>query len=266
MINVNQEGTDAMSLVSSIKQLNIEVPEAVTAEVKSYRDSMKTREHTRREYESAVSDLQFVEIDKVDDARQRVVDASARLCAVTDGVETAVISAAGDRLNNQVYDASADWESAVVERFNEIVQHYELNEVAADLPNFGDLKSFNVLSLNRQQGHAVDRWRTTAADYLHPLWSAYQRLAKFHGHEVGPVDDAVGIAVNLYTACVLGDPGTWGRTVAAADTLTKVAAGVDSVRAYAPITPFVVPVLAGYDLHLHTLSGAGSIRSSVQGI
>ena len=265
MIQVNQEGQAAASLVSIIRELNIEVPQAVTAAVQSYRESMKAREHAHREYDSAFSDLQFVELDKMDDARQRVVDAWVRLSATTE-VETAFTNAAGRRLNNEVFDTSAKWEAAVVERFNEIVHNYELNKVAADLPNFGDPKSFNVLSLTRQQGHAVDRWRTTVADYLGPLWSAYQRLAHFHGHEVGPVHDATGIAINLFTACVLGDPGTWGRALAAAGTLTKVAAGVDSVNAYAPIAPFVVPALAGYNLHLHTTRAATAVRSRVQGI
>ena len=40
--------------------------------------------------------------------------------------------------------------------------------------------------------------------------------------------------------------------------------GGDSVKSYAPIAPFVVPALVGYDLHLSTLVAAAAIRRRVQ--
>lgn len=153
----------------------------------------------------------------------------------------------------------------MVERFNEVVDHFELNEVARDLPNFGDPKSVNILSLGRQQGHAVDRWGTATADHLRPLWSAYQRLAAFHGHLLGPLDDS-DRSTNLTTSCVLGDPGSFGAADAAATRLAAISFGGDSVKAYAPIAPFVVPALVGYRLHLSTLDDAAAIRLRVQGI
>jgi hypothetical protein len=104
------------------------------------------------------------------------------------GADNVLIDVAAGRLSDQVFDASRDWEAKVVEQFNEAVDHFELNEVAPDLPNFGNLGSFNILSLGRQQGHAVDRWRSAAAEQLHPLWSAYRKLARFHGYSLGPVD------------------------------------------------------------------------------
>ena len=154
---------------------------------------------------------------------------------------------------------------AMVERFNEVVDHFELNEVARDLPNFGDLKSVNILSLGRQQGHAVDRWRTATADHLRPLWSAYQKLAAFHGHLLGPLDDS-DRSTNLTTSCVLGDPGSFGAADAAATRLAAISFGGDSVKAYAPIAPFVVPAMVGYQLHLSTLDDAAAIRRRVQGV
>jgi hypothetical protein len=263
MIQVNQEGQAAASLVSTIRQLNIEVPEAVTAALNSYRGSMKVREHAQREYDSAFSDLQFVELDKMDGARQRVVDAWVRLSATTE-VETAFTNAAGRRLNHQVFDITPEWESAVVERFNETVDYYELNRVSGDLPNFNDPRSFNVLSLTKQQGHAADRWRE-AADHLHPLWSAYRRLAGMRDHEIGPVS-ANDRSINLFTACVLGDPGSFGRADAAATRFASIEFGSTSAGAYAAINPFVVPALVGYNLKLHTLQTAATVRSRVQNI
>ena len=78
--------------------------------------------------------------------------------------DNVLIEVASRRLSNQVFDASRGWEAAVVEQFNEVAEQFELNEVAGDLPNFGDPKSFNVLSLGRQQGDAVDRWGTASAE------------------------------------------------------------------------------------------------------
>jgi hypothetical protein len=98
---------------------------------------------------------------------------------------------------------------------------------------------------------------------LHPLWSAYRKLARFHGYSLGPVD-AGDRSTNLFTACVLGDPGSFGAADAAATTLASIAFGGDSVMAYAPIAPFVLPALIGYELRLSTLAGAAAIRQRIQ--
>ena len=70
----------------------------------------------------------------------------------------------------------------------------------------------------------------------------------------------------LSTSCVLGDPGSFGAADAAATRLAAISFGGDSVKAYAPIAPFVVPALVGYRLHLSTLDDAAAIRLRVQGI
>lgn len=258
----DRQGASSLALVSTIRALDIEIPEAVTAEVKLYSDLKDARGLAQRDYDAAVSTLRSVEVDKFDAAKTDVVNASVQLFAITQGVDNILVKTVADRLANRVYDAAPGWESAVVERFNETVAHYELNDVAADLPDFSDPGSFNVLSLGERQGHAIARWRT-AADYLNPLWSAYRKLAVSNGHELGPVD-AGDRATNLFTACVIGDPGSLGTADAAATKLASIAVGGKSVKAYAAITPFVVPALVGYDLHLHTIGGAAVIRQQIQ--
>jgi len=212
----------------------------------------------------AKSLLRTVPTDEFDAAATEVVDASLRLFAVSSGADALIAEAVARRLQGRVYDAVSGWECEIVERFNQVVEDYRLNEVAADLPRFGDPGSYNILSLGAAQGHAVDQWRTAAQTQLHPLWAGFTRLAKFNGRDIGPTNGADSVADGLFTGCCLGDPGTFGGAEAAGTQLAKIADGVDSVRATAPLGPFLVPHLAGYSLRLHTINGAAAIRSRIQ--
>lgn len=262
MIQVNQTGSSSSALVSTMRDLGIDIPEPVSAEAKRYKESLNVRKTAENDYNAAVFAMGQASVDDVEAAQNRLIDAAVRLRVIIDGVETALVRIAGQRLDNSVFDAVPDWEVQVVDRFNDIVDQFELNEVAGDLPNFADAGSYNVLSLGRSQGHAVERWRT-ASEILRPLWHAYTKLASIKGYSVG-AHTADNLADNLFSACVLGDPNTFGRTESAAHELVKLALNVDSVKAYAPIAPFVVPALSGYDLRLSSIADAAAIRSRVQ--
>jgi hypothetical protein len=249
-------------LVSLIRQLDIDIPLEVDREVKLNKDSQRT-EKAQRALDAAKSNLRTVAIDKFDEAATEVVDASLRLFAVSSGADALIADAAARRLETRIYDAVSGWEAEIVERFNQVVEDYRLNEVASDLPRFGDAASYNVLSLGASQGQAVELWRT-AASALHPLWSGFTRLAKLNGRDIGPTNGADSVADGLFTGCCLGDPGTFGAAESAATVLAKIADGTDSVRATAPLQPFLVPQLAGYDLRLHTISQATVIRTRIQ--
>ena len=258
----NREGNASLGLVKSIRQLGIDIPNPVDDEVAIYNDIVKARQSAQVDCDNAKYRLRTVDADEFNNAREEFVTASLNLWATTQGADDVLIEAAVTRLGNAIYDATSDWEATVVERFNAAVEEHTLNEVARDLPDFGDPKSFNVLSLGRAQAGAIQSWRA-AADELQPLWAAYRRLAKFHGHLLGPVE-STDVSTNLFTACVLGDPVSFRAADAAAVKLASAASGGDSVRGYAAIMPFVVPALAGYGLQLSTLADAAVIRRHVQ--
>jgi hypothetical protein len=259
----HRETVSLTGLVSVIRQLDIDIPLEVEQEVMLHKDLQRTQKQAQEALDAAKSALRTVAADKFDAAATEVVDASLRLFAVSSGADALIAEAVARRLQGRVYDAVSGWEAEIVDRFNEVVEDYRLNEVAADLPRFGDTGSYNVLSLGAAQGQAVEQWRT-AASALHPLWSGFTRLAKLNGRDIGPTNGADSVADGLFTGCCLGDPVTFGGAESAATLLAKIAEGVDSVRATAPLQPFLVPHLAGYDLRLHTVSQATVIRTRIQ--
>jgi hypothetical protein len=109
------------SLVTAIRQLNIEVPAAVDAEVELYRELPKARETAQSDYAAAVLNLRAVEPAQFDAAKAAVVDTSMNVFALMQGVDAVLIDTAARRLTDQVYDATPDWESAVVDRFNDTI-------------------------------------------------------------------------------------------------------------------------------------------------
>jgi hypothetical protein len=68
-----------------------------------------------------VLNLRAVEPAQFDAAKAAVVDTSMNVLALMQGVDAVLIDAAARRLTDQVYDATPDWESAVVDRFNDTV-------------------------------------------------------------------------------------------------------------------------------------------------
>ena len=262
MLSVNHAGASSSSLVADVRRLGIEIPEEINAETQRYRLALKVQDRAQEEYDAALFSFQAAQEDDTLDAERALVDAAARLRLIRDGLDMTIINVAGTRLDHRVYDAILTWEPEVVRGFNEIVEHYELNRVAPNLPDFGDPGTFSVLSLSTQQGDAVERWRA-AADALRPLWTVYVKLATIRGYEIGPLS-VDHMSSNLFTACVLGDPGSYRGAAAAAERFASVAGGSTAARAYAPIMPFVAPALGGYDLRLSTIRGAEAIRRRIQ--
>ncbi|MDQ2626960.1 MAG: hypothetical protein M3Y90_08155 [Actinomycetota bacterium] len=256
------EENSALGLVRKVRDLGIAVPEAVNAEAKLYQDTRQEESRAGEALRDASAKLATVSLDEFDAAKQELVSASNRLFAVHNGLGDALLNVAGERLLKAVYSATADWEAEAVARFNSIVDEFGLNEVAGDLPNLADVHNSGVLSLGRAQGEAVERWRN-AADRLHPLWSAYTTIARLEGHDIGRVT-ADSRSSGLVLACRLGHPGTLGVADAAATTFVSVSEGTDSAKRWGPLMPFVVPVLRGYELHLHTSDEAAAIRLEIQ--
>lgn len=191
-----------------------------------------------------------------------MADASLRAWSVDSGLHQVFTDVAGSRLWNRVYDHADDWEAEVVEQFNEIVAEQQLNEIAADLPDFTSPEAFNVLRLGERQGRAVELWRTAVSRFS-PLWAAYVRLAKLRGSDIG-MRDAGSVADNLVLACTIGDPGSFGTAESASTWFVRMEAGTTSARPLAPLAPFIVPALVGYELRLHTVSEAQRVRENIQ--
>lgn len=257
-------GASKLGLISGIRSLGFVVPQTVDDEIEVYRSLSKSQEKAKGDYDAAIHKLRTVDVGKFADARDEVISTSFELFSITNGVDKVLVDTAESRLENAIYDAVSDWESAVVQRFNEVVDDSEISHLAGDLPNFSDPKSFGVLSMTKSQGQAVDKWRSAIED-LHPLWSAYGKIAAFNGYEIGP-KDARYLSTNLFTACVLGDPGTFSAADSVATKLASVGAGSNAASLYGPLVPFVFPALTGYKLRLSTLADATAIRTRIQGL
>lgn len=261
-VTVFDEGNALVTLVKGVTQLGIDVTEQVHAEARLHESLRSSRKTAETAHEEALYRLRTVPLDEFDSARQELVQASLSLFAVAQGVDRALLDASASRLQAVVFDSVAEWEIEVVDRFNEVVDRYELNDVAVHLPDFADPGSFDVLSLTANQGRAVDAWRD-AADELRPLWRLYTNMARFNGHTLGPAS-ANDLSANLFTACVLGDPGTFGRADGAAAKMAALSAGANAPRKYGQLMPFVIPALSGYDLRLSTPDEASVIRHRIQ--
>jgi|GEM_PF-4976749 len=258
----HEEQNSALQLIRKVRELGIDVPEAVNSESKMYRDTQREESRAGEALRDASSKLATVALSEFDAAKAELVSASNRLFAVHNGLGDALLNVAGERLLKAVYSATADWEAEAVARFNSIVDEFGLNEVAGDLPNLGDKYGPGVLSMGRAQGEAVERWRN-AAEQLRPLWGIYVRIAVLEGHEIGKVT-ADTRSAGLVLACRLGHPGTLGVADAAATTFVSISSGTDAAKRWGPLAPFVVPALHGYELHLHTSSEAAEIRLAIQ--
>jgi hypothetical protein len=250
------------NLISDIRKLGVEIPKPITAEVEIYRGLLKSREQTEQEYQNARSRLHNVSADEFASATDDVVSASTRRDAINQGLDEVLLSAAVHRLEVQVFNVILDWERVVVDSYNDCVSDFRLNEVAADLPDFSDPKNVRVFNLTAQQGNAVDQWRT-ATVHLSGLWGLYQRVTAQRGDTLLGPASANDLSTNILTACVLGDPGSFGRASSAAIQFASIAGGSDSVGSYGPLLPHLVPNLCGYDLHLNTLDEAAQIRRQI---
>lgn len=264
MINTAEhDARSAMTLVRDMREtVGIEIPDSITDEIELYKGLSKSKESQTRDLQAAVSALYNVEPTEFEAARRHVIDVSLRGFAA-DEVDKLVVDAAAHRVRGRVFDVALSWQATVVDRFNQCVEDFRLNEVADDLPNFTDPGSFNVVSLSQAQGHAVDHWRN-ASVHLKELWSLFSRLVAERGdHILGPagVED---LSTNLLLSCVLGDPGSIRVAEAAATRFASVAGGSNSVRAFGPLLPFVIPVVVGYPLRLHTMQQANLIRQRIQ--
>lgn len=254
----NEHGAHCTSLTATIRQLGLVIPKAVEAEVETYRNLSRQEDVARHQLEAAKFRLTNAQPEDIEVATEQVLEKAARLAALATGADRVLVDVATTRLFNQVFDAVPVWEEDLVSRFNEVVDHYELNAVAGDLPDFSNPGSFNVLTLGTAQGRAIERWRE-AAIVLQPMWTAFHSLADFRDHLLGPI--AADLSTNLLTACVLGDPGTGRKLQRAADVLSRLGAGGNQMRAWAPLSPFIAPALAGYELRLRSMSGAAIIRA-----
>lgn len=259
---VHDEGNALVSLVKGVAGIGIDVPDRVHAEARLHHSLRSSRQTAETHHQDALSRLRNVPIEEFDAAQDGLVAASLKLFAVAQGVDRQVLDVSARRLQAVVYDSIGGWESEVVNRFNDVVDRHELNDAAGYLPNLADPGSYNVLSLTEDQGRAVSAWVAAAAE-LRPLWHVYVHLARFNGHTIGPVS-ADDLSANLFTACVLGNPGTYGRADNAATIMASASFRSDATSKYGQLIPFVIPALAGYDLRLSTPDDASAIRRRIQ--
>lgn len=259
---VFDEGNSLISIVNGVAGLGIDVPDRVHAEARLYQSLRPAQKTAETAHADALSRLRNVPIEEFDAARDDLIATSLSLFAIASGVDQQVLDVSARRLQAVVYDSVDGWETAVVERFNDVVDRYKLNEAAGHLPNFADPKSFNVLSLTETQGRAVSAWVAATAE-LGPLWRVYINLARFNGHTIGPAS-ADDLSANLFTACVLGNPGTFGRADHAATIMASASFRSDATSKYGQLIPFVIPALSGYDLQLSTPDEASVIRRRIQ--
>ncbi|AWT52586.1 hypothetical protein [Mycolicibacterium smegmatis] len=259
---VFDEGNSLTSIVNGVDALGIAVSEPVLGETRLYQRLRSARKTAETAYEDALSRLRLAPLEDFDTAQEDLIAASLSMSAISQGVDRALLRASTHRLQAAVYDSLHTWEAEIVERFNEVVSQYNLNELAGHLPNFSDPASINVLSLTQAQGAAIDAWRA-AVNELRPLWRLYRHMARFNGHTIGPAD-VNDLSANLFTACVLGNPGSFGRADTAATIMASAVFGSDATTRYAQLLPFVIPTMSGYDLHLSTADDASAIRRSIQ--
>lgn len=253
------EVTSLTALVRAVRELGISIPSDVGAELKISTTLAGNGRASQQAYTEAIGKLYEVPAKDFDKALTAAADATARLRAEQD--LTAVIEAASlTRLGRAVSFATAEWESAVVGSLNDVVEEFQLNVHAAQLPNLAEL-AFNPLSISADSAAALEAWRT-AGPRLGELWSLFVRLANFEGHTIGPDSE---LSTNLFTVAILGNPGTWRRAEAAADMLATFAANADSVKTWQPLSPFIVTALSGgFPLEFSSLADAEHIRRGFQ--
>jgi hypothetical protein len=256
------EGVRLLGLASAVRKLGIGVPKTVSDELAIYKELLKSRTTAQNEYDNAVRELRTIDPARFNEAKAEVIAKSHAAFAVANGIDGVLIDTAARRLHNAIYDAIGEWEAETVAQFNETVARHRLNEQAESLPDFANQRAFNAFDMGEAQGRAARSWREAAAE-LHPIWHTYTRIAAYHGHDIGP-SDPNEMSINMFTACVLGDPGSFARCQSAAHELARIAAGVDHSRPYTAISPYVVTAITGYPLRLSTLQDAAAIRARIQ--
>jgi hypothetical protein len=245
-------------LVRAVRGLGIDIPADVEAELAIRKGIAGEGQQSKQAHTEAISRLYSVPAKDFNKALTAAAEATARLRAEQE--LAAVIEAASvHRLRRVVAVATPDWIAAVTSSLNEVVEAYQLNAHAGQLPKLTE-PGFSVLSIGGAAGAALTAWRD-AGPRLAELWSLYRRLATFEGHEVGPDSER---STNLFTVAVLGHPGTWSRAMAAADTLATFAHNVDQVKAWQPLSPHIVSALHGFPLEFSTLDEAGKRRQAIQ--
>ncbi|WP_078315218.1 hypothetical protein [Mycobacterium sp. D16Q16] len=253
------QGNKETLLVRDLRSHGITISDSVEDELKLYKSVLESSRDSESTFQHAQSELGRCSASKWDSSLKAFNKAAFEMFT-TKTNEQNLIKIAAQRLYFAVSDATDDWESEIVDHYNAVVDEHRLNEVAQDLPDFTGQTS--VLTLTETQGKAVDLWRN-ASVALSSWWGLYSRLATLQGHEVGPMG-VDGQGTNLFTACVFGDPGSFGMASQAARIMASSAGGSTTARAYGPLIPHVIPALCGYELQLSTLDDAAAIRRAIQ--
>jgi hypothetical protein len=250
-------------LVTDVRStLGVETADSVKTETEFYKQAAAVQETAERDLHIAVRDLYDVGADKFDAARTRVIEATARLSSCREA-ESQVTQAAGFRLRRAIFDEVPVWEAAVVERFNEVVDHQDLNTAGRELPNFADPGRFHAAAMSQAHGRALDLWRS-AVVHLEPLWGLYKRLVTERGDQLLGPAGADDFATNAITACALGTPESFGQVESAAVIFASVSRGSSSAKAYGPLMPFAIPSIVGYNWRLSTITEAANIKNQLQ--
>jgi hypothetical protein len=254
------ELTSLTNIIRDARALSIKIPAEVYAELRVYRSIEANNRDAQREQDEAISGLYQVPASDFDAALDDAAGTVSRL-TVKRELSPTLVAVAAHRLGRVVSIASAGFEAAVVDQFNKIAEDFQLAEHASNLPDLAQT-GFNVMSVSGAAGSAIEAWRAALPD-LGQRWHLYRNLAELEGQLLGPAG-ADDLATNLYTAAVLGTPGSWNQALAAAECMAAMSAGADSERPWAPLGLFALPSRYGYELSLSTSGEATRIRRAIQ--
>lgn len=259
---VFSQGVSNLRLLGRIRSVGIDVPPEVNAESKLYQDVRLKQTHLQRARSLAASNLLAVSTDEFDAAQAAFSEAVAKERTFT-AIQGELLRMSEQRLSGAISRYAYTWEREVVNRFNQVVDEFDLNQAARNLPNLADTQNTTIMRIDREQGEAVQTWRN-AVWRLHPLWEAYTHLAVWRGLEAPSVVTAETRSVGILTACRLGDPGSFETADGVTTSLVEAHARTQGVAGWDSLLPFIIPAIHGYPLHLNTNSDATRIRNRIQ--
>ncbi|QFZ23337.1 hypothetical protein [Saccharothrix syringae] len=264
MTKANSDYAQTDLIVKLIKDLGkvVNIPAALAAESKLIEDLRRDEFGAGAVVASARTDLLSAPTP-ADYLKAREALSTALVTTFgtqSDAFRAAEADALYRRAVGSLYDHSNELQSALSERFNDLVAAHSLNDAAASLPDFAD-PYLNLLNVSPAQASAVATWQNVIGE-LSAVWSAYIRLARHLGHTFGGSE----ASENLELAFVLFDIPAFDVARSAAVLLASWKGGTDAAKRYGPLLPFVAGPLSGAALHLKPISDADALWRAVQGI
>jgi hypothetical protein len=255
---INQQ---SRPLIAALATAGVDLGKELADARKAATDAQRFVSGYETRYSQAQAALFSAAPAKFTEAAEKLVKAGAELLAaqqvaptVAAAAENAVIAVLGQHSDN--------YQAQLVKLFDSVVAEHRLNDLGRALPKLtADGLKLDVLQMNAEQAGAVLAWRA-ASDKLRSIWAGHVSLAKFNGVELGPVG-IDSLHTNMLTAVSLGAV-TARQAQAAAQVFVSADVGSDQARAIAPLLPFVVAPMFGFDLRLRSPADAAGIQREFQ--